>query len=185
MKKIILILIGLVLIGFGVYGIFIKKDNSENVTKYSNNDYSFEFDYQKGKEGYVLKEVIPSEENSQILKTIILIPSEYENQIPDASEGPPTISISIFKNVNNLSPELWAIITEKYSNINLKLGEINQTTIGENKAIVYVADGLYATDTIITTRGSYVYMLNGMFIDSNSKLREDFINLVKTFKFVD
>ena len=146
----------------------------------------FGFEYKKGKSGYVL-DVPPhgNEEAADFEDAIVLMQKvDYDAvQSGSAMEGPPSITLLVYKNPKKLSARAWADANESVSNINLKIGEILDTTIQRAKGIRYEVDGLYRAETLVVTYGDYVYVLSGSYLDTESAIHKDFSALLGTFIF--
>lgn len=144
------------------------------------------FEFKKGDDGYVLS-VPPhgNEEAADFESAIVLMSkSDYEaTQNGTAMEGPPSITVLVYKNTKNLSARAWADANKSVSNIDLKIGEVSDTTIQGAKGIRYDADGLYQSETLIVTFGEYVYVLTGSYADKESAIRKDFSTILGTFIF--
>jgi hypothetical protein len=154
---------------------------------YSNSEIGLEFDYKVGPDGYSHVEIDAEEGEKEFLKSIILMHEDdlanVEN-IPEGGEGPPVIAILVFKNLKKQSSRIWAEAHPKFTNINLKQGEVTESVVGGANAIRYMADGLYASEIVVVAHGDNVYVLNGMFIDAESSLRKDFMPLVESVRFI-
>jgi hypothetical protein len=193
MKKIITLLavIAILLVGYFVF----RTDGAEapsgakNTAVYSNPELQLEFTYKTGPDGYVVEERNPSQTTSGEVKTIILMRAEDKenldkNGAPVGGEGPATITINILKNLKSRQASVWAMENVAYSNYNLKSGEPTEAVVGGANAVRYLADGLYASDTVVVASGGYIYVFTGMYLDENSALRRDFQPLIESVKFV-
>lgn len=197
MKKILFILIAIVLIIVGVF-LFIRSrdkgadksistplEQTEQKAQYINTDIGVQFSYRTSPNGYTVQDKYPDGKGGELIQTIILIRNEDINKpAPSGSEGAPTITINIFENTQKQSPQAWADTHKIYSNINLKLGQVYQTALGEVSAIRYKADGLYVSDNVVVALGDYVYVISGMYTDENSEIRKDFQPILDSFKFI-
>lgn len=152
---------------------------------FSSPSLGLEFQYPTGADGYILKEIDSLEAPADLVREIVLTRTEdADKNLPAEGEGPPTLTLLVFKNTSKQWPQIWADQHVQYSNINLKIGEVSETTVGGANAIRYIADGLYASQNIVLAHGDYVYMISGMFIDKNSPLYSDFEPLVKSVRFI-
>lgn len=188
MKKIISIII-ILLVFVGLYFVLSISENTKNqevnrsTAVYSSKELGIEFTHPVGQDGYVLEENTPAVEQG-LLKTVVLIRAEDVNKIPVGGEGPATITLNVFKNLKKQWPRIWADEHVQSSNINLKVGDVLETTVGGANAIRYKADGLYASDTIVVAHGENIYVIRGMYIDENSLLRMDFSPIVQSIRFI-
>jgi hypothetical protein len=156
-----------------------------DVTTYSNPGLGIEFDYEAGPNGYVVQESTPTDPNGEIVRSIVLMRAEdVANGMPVGGEGPPTITIMVYKNAMKQSSSVWADAHTQYSNINLKMGDALETVVGGANAVRYMADGLYASENVVVAHGENVYVITGMFLDATSDLRMDYAPLVDSFTFI-
>jgi hypothetical protein len=149
---------------------------------YQNDELGFAFDYPQGKDGYAIKDVTTTDIEAGLVKLLQLQSLEHTTQ--GASEALPVISVGVFENTQKQWPEIWAEEHLQYSNINLKLGEVESTVVGGANAVQYRADGLYASENVVVAHGDYVYVITGQFIDEDSSIRQDYSPLVASFRFV-
>jgi len=157
----------------------------DTFTTYSNPEFGVEFTYPDGPSGYVLDESISANPDTGLVHTIVLMRAEdAENSLPIDSEGPPTITLQIFNNTDNQLALGWAETFSLLSNFNLKTSDVTQSTVDGANAISYMADGLYTSDNVVVTQGEHVYMVSEMFTDSESQLRNDFLQLVESIRFI-
>jgi len=193
--KAIGILVGVLIVAAGVYYVFgraipqtvvpMPPSEVDTVITYMNQELGIGFDYRTGPKGYVLTERPSSEEGPEPIHTLILMQAaDAEAEMPVGGEGPPAITISIFKNAKKQWPQTWANEYIQYSNINLMQNEIQEAVVGGANAIRYMSDGLYASENIVVAHGEHMYVFTGMFIDAESQLRKDFAPLVESVRFV-
>lgn len=148
----------------------------ETVQTYSSPTLGVEFEYDS--------EYVVEERNATTSNTIVLMRSEDVKNIPEGGEGPPSITVTVLKNTKNQFPSVWAQENKIYSNINLVMGSTTEYVLGGANAIRYTADGLYVSDTIVVAHGENMYVFSGAYMDTNSEIRQDFIKLLATVKFI-
>ena len=132
----------------------------------------------------MVQEITPAKNTDNFIQSIVLM--QYEDSIKDmpvGGEGPPTITISIFKNTKKQQSRAWADEHKQYSNINLKMGDVTEAVVGGANAICYMADGLYASENVVVAHGENVYVISGMFLDAESSLRKDFAPFIESIRF--
>lgn len=163
-----------------------RAEESENQsTRFSSSQYGFEFSYPAGPDGYVMSDQTPPAGEGELLRTFVLMQTkDANNPPPEGGEGAPTITISVFKNSKKQQSGAWAQSHIQYSNINLKIGEVQNTVVGGANAVRYMADGLYASANVVVAHGENVYVLTGMYLDADSKLRKDFSPIVDSIQFI-
>lgn len=158
----------------------------ESATKtYTNAVYGFTFEYPETPDSYVITEQSSKSASDPVYTVVLMSQSEYEalTSSTDAREGPPTISVSVFKNTQKLSPQQWAKTYSAQSNIQLKVGDLAEVLIGGENAVRYLVDGLYLTDTVVVSRGSYVYVFSGGYLTDQSQIKKDFARIVDSVVF--
>lgn len=198
MKNIIVFVLILVtvLAGYFYFKPKVKEDkNDAQIYKtFSSSELGIEFQYRDGQDGSVIDgytlDLIDSDDfnSKELVKTIILIPvSELSNNLknsPVPTEGPPTITIYVVKNLNKEWPAVWAPKNKIFTNMNLQIGELKEDVIGGANAIRYFADGLYRSENVVVAHGENMYVISGMYMDENSLLRKDFEPLLRSIKFI-
>lgn len=152
-------------------------------TMYSNQELGLSFEYKAGSTGYVVEEIVSTDPSSGLLRTITLH-SQSDSAVPVGGEGAPVISIGVFDNAQKQSPRMWADAHMQYSNINLIQGGAKEDVVGGANAIRYIADGLYASDTVVVAHGEFVHVISGQFMDQNSAIAQDFGPLVESIQFI-
>ncbi len=191
MKKIINILILVVVIVIAVWYFTTRTDTPKTqqvstvqYATFSDGDLGLEFKYPAGPDGYVLSRGPSLSISSAHIQTLILFQEEDVGKMPEGGEGPPGILIQVFENTKKQTAEVWANENMVHSNINLKMGEVGKTKVGDIEAISYMSDGLYASENVVIAHDGKVYIVTGQFLDRESDLRRDFAPLVASIRFV-
>lgn len=194
MKKInILLIASTVVVLLAVSGyLFLQIDREKTndslkgqFTKFNSSELGIEFSYPVGPEGYILEEMNWTDNNPNYIRTIILMRSEDKaKEMPVGGEGPPTITINIFKNPLRQWPQIWADSNIQYSNIDLKIGDILETAVGGAKTVRYMAGGLYSSDNAVVAHGDSIFVFTGMFLDENSDIKKDFEPILNSVNFI-
>ncbi len=150
---------------------------------YLDPEIGLSFTYKSGSEGYVLDTLEGTESNN--IKNLRLVSTVDSALLNDggAHDGPPTILIRVFEKGATEDPEEWAREYAAISNLNLIMGEIDETELAGASAIRYTIDGLYPTDTVIAIKGEFVYVISGSYLDSDSPTKKDFDPLLRTIEF--
>jgi hypothetical protein len=169
--------------------VFKKEDCAEEVNykTYSSGELGLEFKYRGSPDGYVLREISPSpaESASGLVSTLILVPeADSGAEMPVGGETPPAITLRVVKNDKKEWPAVWAEANNIWSNINLKLADPVEYTVGGAKAVRYPADGLYMSDNVVATHGEFAYVISGAYMDEDSDIRQDFLPFVESIVFV-
>lgn len=153
---------------------------------YTDSSLGFQFTYRKGLNGYVLLQPETQPGTAMLREELVLmLQNDYEilQHATDAREGPPTITIRVFENTLNQWATTWTDAHPAESNVNLALAEPEELAAGGANAVRYLVDGLYPTDTVVIASGGYIYILSGSYLEEDSVIRADFLNLLDTFTF--
>jgi hypothetical protein len=156
------------------------------VAHYIDRSLGFGFEYKRGEDGYVVQ--VPPHGNEEAADfedaVIVMYQPDYDAlQTAEGTEGPPTISVLIYKNTKKQSARAWADANKGVSNIDSKIGAVIETTVNGAKGIRYEADGLYQAETLVFTSNGYVYVLSGSYVDTESAIHKDFSTILGTFIF--
>lgn len=159
----------------------------EQVLSYSSSELGFEFDYSTGEEGFVLDERPLADPHPNARANIVLWHADDYDQVlnpPVGGEGPPSITIRVFKNPERQFPRQWAEANAHYSNINLAMGDIGEAVVGGANAIRYAADGLYPANIAVVAHGENVYVFLGSYREQGSTLEQAFQPLLNSVRFI-
>lgn len=179
MPKILIALV-VILVLIGAY--FLWPTETNNYQIFTSPELGLQFSYPTG---YELKVGAGADGNSEFVQSLVLMTAQdAATPPPVGGEGPATITIQVFKNTLKQWPLIWAETHPQFSNINLKQGEVSEVVVGGAKAVRYLADGLYATDTVVVAHGENIYVFSGMFITEDSDLRRDFSPLIDSVSFI-
>ncbi len=113
---------------------------------------------------------------------LVLLPKGYVP--PQAGEGPPAISVSVFPNPEELMLEAW-VQGDARSNWKMIVDEraSRPTTVGGEPALWYHYSGLYEVDSVAVAHGGKILLFSGDWLDPADQIRADFNNLIKTVEF--
>lgn len=163
-------------------------EHSFRVTgKYSDSVLGFAFEYRKGPNGYVLQSPPHGNEEEADFEEafILMMKSDYDAmQIAEGTEGPPTISVLVYRNSKKQTARVWAEANAATSNFNLKLDEPKVAVVGGEKGVRYMVDGLYRMDTLVIAHGDFMYLISGAYLEEDSLIREDFKAFLQTLTFI-
>ncbi|HMO78107.1 MAG TPA: hypothetical protein PKA42_03115 [Candidatus Paceibacterota bacterium] len=144
------------------------------------------FAYRKSPDGYFLDTQALLGDNEDFVRSYVLI---HENDVrpnlgdDEGSDGPPTISVQVYRNSKNLTVDQWIKEAPGASNINLALSEVATTTVSGRLAYQYRADGLYATDYYVFGVGDYIYLFTAAYSTGESPLILDLQTLLESLNF--
>ncbi len=174
----------------GAEGVVVPCESMEHYFRakgaYTNPALGFKFIYQKDR--YVMTSPPHgNEEEADFEEAFVLtLKTDYNDMMAatEPREGPPTISVLVYRNTKKQSALQWAEANDSVSNIEMKIGEVKDAVIGGANAIRYAVDGLYPTDTVVVPHGSYVYVLVGSYLDEEYATRKDFEPLMRSVRFI-
>lgn len=81
---------------------------------------------------------------------------------------------------------MWVDARPELSNMGLLTGEVDRdAVVGGANAVRYMVDGLYRNDTAVVAHGGYIVMFSGAFLEEDSHIRRDFIDLLDSVEFTE
>lgn len=155
-------------------------DNNDATEQYVNHTYGISFEYPNT---YQLREIeVGNAERAHY--SITLADTEALRNLPEAGEGPPTITVDIFQNdIDKLSVDTWL---KNSNNSNFKLSPddvIEPTTLGGASALSYTWDGLYRGKSIVATHRDAIIMVSGQFLSAEDQIVKDYEQIVSSLAF--
>jgi hypothetical protein len=164
-----------------------QDENVDTMKTVIDEDRGISFIYRKNPDGYVLTPLKRFEGGSgdepQFEYGYRLMLSE-DAGVNGAGEAPPSIDVLVFKNPERLAPKVWATTYAAVSNIELLRGEVVATAFKDADAVRYMSDGLHATDTVLAATQNRIYILRGSFVEEDSLIRDDFLELIDGVEFI-
>jgi hypothetical protein len=177
----------LILVLAAAGGYLLLKDYSEvEYVTVADEEVDLKFEYRESPDGYVLEDISLPDSNF-IKGYLLMLESDYEElqASTEPREGPPTISINVFKNNLNQNASVWIDQNPTYSNINLILGEADRDhVLGGANAVRYRADGLYVSEVVVVAHNGLIYVFSGAFLEEDSTIRRDFQPLLDSVEFI-
>jgi len=159
--------------------------NGETWSRYRNDDLGIRFEYRVEPNGYVLidqRENYSGYDSDELIEAVSLFNKrEYAELLASTAprEGPPSITVLVFDNSEELDPNTWAETHSLFSNIALATSEIKTIQFSGNTAVRYIADGLYTNDVIVAENNGRIYLIFGSYSVEDSPIREDFIRMLE------
>lgn len=147
------------------------------VDVYQNEAYGISFKYP---DTYVLQErEVGNGERAHY--AVVLIDRVALANIPEAGEGPPTITIDIFQNnLDKQSVEGWIQNTSE-SNFKISLDRtLTPTSVGGASAQKYTWDGLYRGDSVVFAHRENIVMASVMYPTPRDQIRADFFDILSS-----
>lgn len=156
----------------------IESSESEEISNLS-------FTYRTSPDGYVLiNDQINWPEN--IISSISLIKKldyEWSSEPGFVGEGPPSITISVFKNPEQLNAKAWAEANSLASNIELIDSPPISAEVGGVEGVYYTVLGLYLFDTYVFVYDDEIYLLSGAYHEKNDEYHQNFLDVISTVAF--
>ena len=115
---------------------------------------------------------------------VVILTEENDLPIPQNSEGPPSIVMIVFENVENQSLEDW-IHGSAFSNFKLSDEKLSSTTVGGEEALAYRYSGLYESDAVVVEHSARVYFFSAGWITEEDQIRRDFQSILGSVTFKD
>jgi len=138
-------------------------------------EYGFSLPYRASPRGYVMVMPADAPEGDLLFFRSLFDAEEYaaleESEVP--REGPPVITVSVYRNPMSRPAEEWIRTTEASNFALAPQDEIGSVRIGETTYATYQYDGLYLTDAYVFVRDGYAYLFTAGFADAESSMRED------------
>lgn len=179
----------IIFLGAIVYVIWLLSDKVNYelapMNKYSSEKFGISFKYPKN---YFLTEI--DESSGQRRRYVIIIMEDtpfnrslVAGEIPD-TDGPPTITISLFQNnLDNYTVRSF-IEGTSFSNFKLSDGVLNEIKLGGEPALRYRATGLWENENVVVALPDYVYMFTVFFNSPDDHLVKDFDGILKSVRFI-
>jgi len=157
--------------------------DSPETLRYEDPSLGLSFSYRAGPGGLVARSETFGPEEMPLRAAILLLTEEDANTVEslEASEGPPTISILVFKRGTS-TPREWIDTNPAYSNAPLIVDEAQDIVFGGVPAVRYMTDGLYRTDTTVIAHGDLIFILYGAFLEEDSLIRTAYLELLDSLE---
>ena len=97
-------------------------------------------------------------------------------------EGPATIDVRVYKNNQALSLMEWAQTHAVETNIEFAFELPTSTTIAGEEAIVFKADGLYASNVYLVENDGFIIMFTGWYVDESDIIVTDFKDVLTSVR---
>lgn len=135
--------------------------------------YGFSLPYPAGTEGYTLVMPVDVPSGDLLFTASLIATREYEtlgeSDVP--RDGPPAITVSVYRNPASRPAEEWIRESED-ANFALALEDITIEEIGGREYATYRYDGLYTNDAYVHVRDGYAYLFTAAYADTESLIRK-------------
>lgn len=186
MNKTLIAIIGLIVFVGGVILYLYPTNKEESIISHTSSRYGLSFQYPQNY--FVALEQTFDGEREQhaivLAEDTAAVRELFSGQGP-ATEGPPTITITIFQ--NNLDRYTLQSFVEgtNFSNFKLSDGKRTEVIVGGETAWHYRATGLYENENVVIVRPDYVYMLTVFYNSPEDQILKDFDAVLKTIVFTE
>jgi hypothetical protein len=174
MKRTVLSLLALALILVFGYVSFsrVSSPSQVSVQHYGSDRYGLSFEYPAT---YRLQE--SDSPSGERLRHTITLTRAADLPLPEAGEGPPTITIDLYQNDRDAyTTERW-IRDSSSSNFKLGAERLATTTISGSEALSYRWSGLYEGTTIAIARPAWVYAFTVTYMQPGDDIVQDFVRV--------
>lgn len=147
------------------------------------------FSYRSGVDGYVLMStstgmsVDPEFKAGYMLTRASDIVALAEVDVP--TEGAPTMQVRVYENARSQSLQNWTQTHPLETNIELALESSVAAEVSGVPAIMFKADGLYASLVYVVQKNSLIYVFTTAYIDEADSIVADFKELLSSVSFVE
>ncbi len=147
---------------------------------FASEKYGYSFSYPLSPQNYEVITTEPEFLIGELVEAVTLRPTPYDS---DASEGPPTISVMVYKNPKLDSPLLWVKNNLPESGFDRQLKEAQTIWVAGTEGVRYLSDGLYPIDTVVVQNENMMYVLTGSYISPLDQMSTDFALVTESFSF--
>ena len=103
--------------------------------------------------------------------------------VPQNSDGPESISVSVFANPKGLSLEEF-VKSDARGNYRLSAdGTLTKAFVGSEPSLAYRYSGLYENDAVAVARNNKIFIFSVGWAQLNDPIRQDFSKLLTTVTF--
>lgn len=165
----------------------IVRENDEDVVRAEYTDLGVAFSYRKNPDGYVIEMLPQREDDANFIRGYSLTDIYAYEELQRSNvgrDGPPTISIRVFRNTKKQTARAWVEENTMVTNFSLRRGDVSLTAIDGVDALRYEADGLYISDNIVVSNNQFMYSITGTYAEENSLIREDFEPFLNSIEFI-
>lgn len=154
---------------------------------YASTELGIQFEYTVYPNGYVLQRIEKrASDDENLLGSLLLMRQTDLDELLESiegREGPPTISVLVFDDVDNMQLSEWLAANNGFTNFSEQ--GVEDITIGGEDAIVYNWEGLYNGQTAAVMMGSRVYVFTGNYTDPSDGRLDDFEDLLESVRFIN
>lgn len=185
MKKFIPIIVVAIIVIVGAVLFLLPSEVQKWPNSYKSEELGLQFSYPE--KYFIAYESSATGERSQ--HAIVLAEDTPENRAlfsdpNSATEGPPTITITLFQNNLDNYTTRGFVEGTNFSNFKLSDGNTTEVIVGEETGLRYRATGLYENENVVVARPAYVYMFTAFFNSPTDQILIDFEEILGTVEFL-
>jgi len=185
MKKFILIIVVAMIVIVGAVLFLSPSEVQKGPNSYKSEELGLQFSYPE-KYFIAYESSITGERNQH---AIVLAEDTPESRAlfsdpNSATEGPPTITITLFQNNLDNYTTRGFVEGNNFSNFKLSDGNTTEVIVGEETGLRYRATGLYENENIVVALPAYVYMFTAFFNSPTDQILIDFEEILGTVEFL-
>jgi len=143
-------------------------------------DFGFSFPYVSGDEGYVAQSGTLHQSGNELMSVAFITRSWI---MQAASEGPPAITVQVFRNPMNLSVQEW--ITQTSVPIPQPISPLVADMNGGMDVFRYAFDGLYRGTAAIFSQYEYMYLFTVSYNTDTDQIIADFEEGLSAIRFAE
>lgn len=180
MNKTLITIIGLVVFVGGAF-LYLYPVKEQRDTLYTSSRYGISFQYPQNY-FVALEQTLDGEreQHAVVLAEDTTTIRELFSNPQSATEGSPTITVTIFQNnLDNYTLQSFVEGTN-FSNFKLSDGNKTEVTVGGKSAWRYHATGLYENENVVIVQPDYVYMFTVFFNSPDDQILKDFDAILNT-----
>ena len=143
------------------------------------------FSYRTSPDGYVLINDYQNWPENLTSSISLFSKRDYEwfSKPGFVGEGPPSITISVFKNPERLSSQAWAEINSVASNIEIISSPPIPAEVRGVEGIYYLVLGLYLFDTYVFAYEDEIYLVSGAYHQKGDEYYQNTVDVMSTVVF--
>ena len=153
--------------------------------EFSSDALGLSFNYHGGESGYVL--LTPEgDDDPDLLEAIVLMDTqEYEILMQDtgAREGPPSINVLVFDNIQNASAEEW-VKQEGFANYLEEVANSRVQTVDGIEGFAYHTTGLFEGEAVAVAHEGKLYFFTGNYFSPEDQIVLDFQDVLNSVEFL-
>lgn len=176
----IVVLILIIILACGYFFSGNDKNNNPSIYfSYSSEITGFKMSYPAIYE--IKREYI--EEGLNRKRDIVLIEKSAIPPPNTPTEGPPSITISVFEDSKDIELKNW-ISESKYSNFELGPQVLNEKMVASTTAYEYFWSGLYEGKSVVVKANDKIYMFSVTWLTPEDRIIKDFEKLLTSVTFI-